>query len=82
MVEWHNELDGALSQTPVEKDILRYVMDYSKRESYSFDPRQVLSGLSAYITSKDGEQLKAYEIKMKISQLAKESKMNFALRQC
>ena len=44
MIEWQTELQNALSQSTLEKDHLRYVTDYAKRNPFSFDPRLVLSG--------------------------------------
>lgn len=43
MIEWQTELQNALSQSTLEKDQLRYVTDYAKRNPLSFDPRLVLS---------------------------------------
>ena len=56
--------------------------DYAKRHAFSFDPRLVLSAFQAFLASKDAESLKAHEMKQTISQIAKQSSMNFALRQC
>ena len=49
MIEWNEELGIALSDKSVSQCVTKHMSNFAKRDSYNFDPRFVLSALTAYI---------------------------------